>query len=242
MSLREEIKPYRDSITEMILAKDGGRDNLITYTCQYLDLLTPQERGLEWSWFYNVILKCELRIGLFNREPGLIGNMNAHDDLTLLSYISPIMAMNFHEEIYYYGHPNFWFFNTVNPEWSVWKNLWETFHWRDARRSWLYRIGGFTAGIKARADKRLNLIDVLYAYFSFKNNMKEPKEETSGKILCYFRAQCLYGKSKLLDKMIRTWNNKMMELYGDNYLQGLYSEYHGISHPFTKYAKTVEFK
>lgn len=213
---------YTDKQTGLILASDGGRDNMpvctalahiLTDDCVQADLL--EERAEDF------INRPDVKVewGTFRRYPG--ANDNSVDNMIGLCYLSK----NYAQWIWQYKWESLFSFNVSN-----YKKF--SFKW------WYGRFLGFPSYVKFVATGDIGILDYVLVSISMWFSTFGAKEDTSNKILQYIMNQ-KYAKndnSRILNFFLKRWNKKMNKIYAYGPKQ-MFEIYFGASHPFTMAAK-----
>lgn len=220
MGLKEDIQVYREKATGIVGLNpnpmDRSEDNGLLFSATYLNLLGEDDE--EERWFFQLVLECSLKSGLICRYPGDT-RLQAHDDMIGVANFSSVLA----DMILTYGERNLYSWNTENPgKWTL--------------RTFFYRMGAFVPFLKAKSDRKLNLLDTLNVFLSYYLNTREPKEGSSGKCLLYLMSDALENNGNFVTKrVVAYWRKKMMQMYPGG-RQELYSIYFKPHHPFAIYA------
>jgi len=99
------------------------------------------------------------------------------------------------------------------------------------------RFPWFTAFITESAGEEPSLFqEIAYVVMLYGDIRNKNTGDTSGRILTWLMNQNMKGKSKFVDYFIRKWEISISELYPDK-IGGVFSVYHGPSHPFSVFMK-----
>lgn len=243
MNLREYGQDWKEEGTGAIGLSPtpplNETDNPLLISAEYITLLEDKDRELEKQWWMDLLNRHELSTGLYSRQIGVTSTTSQDEVVGILVASHILKLTHITKAVYEHLSSNFWFYNTEHPIKSKWMMLLKAILGHDVRRSWLYRFPGLSATAKVAAGYRATWWDKWLAKKAFKNNMKEAKEETSGKKLIYLIALVLKGQDKELDKVINLWEDRMKDLYGPNYILGIYSIwYQDNFHPNRIFARS----
>jgi hypothetical protein len=178
----------------------------------------------------NFVALTMVEPGLFIRHPNKAKDHETHDDYIGLIVSNNILGGPIAEDIYEYGQTRRfglkYFYDNLKEKWPSIQNIFN---------SWFGRFPWMPAVIKVGANKNLNVFNTLgyCTYILSDIYFNKNKTDTSGRILTWLANSVVKGNSKLLDKCIDKWENKMMEVYpgGMGEVLGIY---HGVEHPFAK--------
>lgn len=210
------IKPYIDAETGMVMAADGGRDNLILNTATLIALLGD---GSGWEMkALRFLSSVTVAPGLYKRYPGHTGS-NSVDNLigaACASYLIP-------SQIRLWARHSRWCFNVEKP--GSW-----------AFRHWYWKFIGIPPFIHMAAGRPIGLfyqltfaLACIFSTFSERGN-------TSDKCLQFLINRRVEHRYPLVNWSIRIWRNRMAKKYPGGMAE-VYSIYFGPEHPFTRYAR-----
>lgn len=244
MSLKDEAQAYKESNNGAIglwpNPPENSTDNPLLISGEYLILLDEKDQNTEFNWWIDLLKKHELEPGLYSRQIDVVSTTSQDELIAIVSACYEIGAVQTLKNIYEYGKSHFWFWNTQYPEIKgTFHLIWKALTGHDVRRSFMGRFPGLIATVKIAAGYKANWLDIWLAKQAFKGNIKEAKGETSGKKLLYLMKLVLKGYNNGLDEVINEWENKMKDLYGENYIAGIYEIwYNDSNHPIRKYARS----
>lgn len=244
MNLRENAQDWKEGGTGAIGLSPhpplNETDNPCLISAEYIVLLEDRDRELEKQWWMDLLNRHELSTGLYSRQIG-VTSTTSQDEVWAIVVASHVLGLkHITKAVYNRLSSNFWFYNTEHTSIkSKWMMVIKALFGHDIRRSWLYRFAGFPATVKVAAGYKANWLDKWLAKKAFENNMKEDRNETSGKKLLYLAAFVLKGQDDDLDKVIAMWEDKMKVEYGPNYIKGIYDIwYKNQNHPNRVYARS----
>jgi hypothetical protein len=213
MSLWDDSQPYLDPDTGLLMATDGGKDNLILYSA-YL------YRELEGNSYYTNAQRLRLSCltflfqgqaapGLYRRAPGSQDD-NSIDNLIGACYISPTIA----RYILRRWNSHFACFDVNRPAWI------------GLGKNWYGRFIGLKPYIKAAAGKPVSRFDkLLWSLACIWSTYRS--KGASDPLLQSLQNDLMPGCR--LAKML--WRRKYN-------VKALYSAYFGPDHPLTNYARS----
>ena len=215
-SFKDEMFNYKESTGAFSIYKhpnDDSCDNLLLQTSYYYLLLEHRNEltGDDREKFRKYLQSREICQGSFKRK-SFETWPSSFDDHTAIAATSKYWATRIAE----HGHWNDW----------TWNN------------NFLGRIPGFAPAIKAKAGISLSPLSQSAAIADYLGNLREPKEDVSGKILLWFRMQCYGDKYPAINAAIAIWKERMRALY-PNGMCDVWHEYlkkDSPDHPFIKYS------
>ena len=207
MSLWDDIQPYLDLETGLLMAPDGGKDNLQLYSAYlYRELIRSGEYSRAVIIYERVINYClanQVTLGLYRRSPL---NDNSIDNYTGIVYVSPDLS----DYVLSRWSVRFACFDCDRPDWI------------GVGRYWFGRFLGFKPYLQACAEIKPNLINRVIWVLSCLVSIKFSKGASDPLL-----------QSLQCDKMA-VYCPKTVSFWRSRYfLKQLYSEYFGPNHPLT---------
>ena len=244
MNLKTYAQDYKENGSGAIGLEpnppENSTDNPLLISAEYLVLMStlyPEDLTEFVSWWHPLLERHKLESGLYSRQIGVVSTTSQDELIALVAaeYVYGYTSLT--KEIYEHLKANYWFWNTEHRSIKGWRLIWEAIKGHDIRRSWMGRFPGLTATVKVAAGYKANWFDIWLAKQAFKSNMKEAFSETSGKKLLYLMFLVLAGHNNGLDAVMIDWEDKMKELYGENYVAGIYGIWYPNNHPNKVFAK-----
>lgn len=231
-ALHEAIGPYLEKKWPFVgltpNPSDHSTDNAILFSGTYAVLMwqpvaSYQDRWAEIrSWFLKLEVQLRVRFdgAVYDRYPMDSSSLNSHDNLiglmAALYFYCPLKNI----DIWRWGEKHWGSWNNQDPD-----------KWTFA--SWLARIPGVWAFVKAAAGRPMNILDQLVWAAACVWSCFSKKEDTSGKCLQYLQNQVVWGKHKICDWAIIHWREQMLSMYPGG-MKEVYAIYFGKEHPFAQ--------
>jgi hypothetical protein len=215
--LYEDLKPYIDPDSGLVMAADGGCDNEPLFAAIAFRLDPWGMAGLKVN-AHDFLSRESVRIvpGLYRRYPGATDN--SVDNLVGVC----CFGESFAKSILTYCESTRFSYDVTKPG-----------HF--TLRYWFGRFVGFPPFVKAAAGKKIGIGSQILFSLACLFTLIGSRTDVGNRQLQLLMNDVLYGKYRLVDATIRFWGKRMKKMY-PNGAKDIFSLYHGPNHPFVKYA------
>lgn len=219
-ALFNEIKGHLDPETGMVLAADGGRDNLIVNSATLWTLLTDPHESVDWQYeCLQFLYKNQIFPGIFSRYLGHNGP-NSVDNLIGAMVVGTNVMIHDGRS---HGENHFWYYGSCGyPRIG----------------DWYVRFAGFPQWMRAIDKTPLTGWQRDALGVAFWMTSLSDYSNTSDKCLSVLQAIKLGGSLGPYKDVLEPWRLRMMRKYPGGRAE-LYAIYFGKDHPFAKYAPTT---
>lgn len=202
----------------MIVAKDGGTDNLATCTATALQFLDPDEKSVLRKRFIDYMRACEIEPGLYTRRPN-DPRENSVDNLVGVIALSYGLETDHRFDIVRYAESHSWNFNSTNPGVQTVKSNFGKF-------------GGIPPLLSISIGRDIPLYDQAILAGSVDYTALSDYGNTSDKCLQLLANPIIDARYTLCSLGLWAWKKMMKKKYPRGQRE-LYEIYWGLSHPYT---------